>query len=71
MPKAKKMDLTQAKRIYKTWKGHPDMLLEAGQATKVIDQFVELAKQIKVLYEEEKNRDNKQKRKSPHGRLRK
>lgn len=59
MPRAKKMDLTQAKRIYKTWKKHPDMYLEAGQATKVIDQFVELSKQIKKLYEEEKKSDNK------------
>lgn len=61
MPKAKKMDMVQAKRLYKTWKHHPEMLLEAEQATKVIDLYEEAAREYKQLYEEEKNHDKKSK----------
>lgn len=55
MARPKNMTLEQAKRIYKTWKHHPDMIVEAKQATKVIDQYVELVKRMKKLYEKELN----------------
>lgn len=51
--------LTWAKRIYKTWKHHPDMIIEAEQAVDVIEVFIDLSKEIKKLYEEEKEKCQK------------
>lgn len=50
------LSLEQAKRKYKTWKHHPDMIIDAEQATQVIDAYIQLSKEIKKLYEEEKSR---------------
>lgn len=44
------MNLEQAKRIYKTWKHHPDMIIDAEDATNVIDEFVKLAREMKKEY---------------------
>lgn len=46
--------LKYAKRLYKTWKHHPDMIIEAEQAVDVIEVFIDLSKEIKKLYEQEK-----------------
>ena len=54
--------LNHAKRIYRTWKKHPDMIIEADQAVDVIEVFIDLSKEIKKLYEKEKER-NKEKKK--------
>ena len=34
------MTLEQAKRMYKTWKHHPDMIIDGEQATEVIDEYI-------------------------------
>lgn len=47
------MKLEQAKRLYKTWKNHPDLINEE-QVVPVIEAFVRLSKDIKKLYEKEK-----------------
>lgn len=47
------MKLEQAKRLYKTWKNHPDLINEE-QVIPVIEAFVRLSQDIKKLYEKEK-----------------
>ena len=51
--------LKWAKRMYKTWKHHPDMIIEAEQAAEVVEVFIDLSKEIKKLYEEEKEKCQK------------
>ena len=51
--------LNHAKRLYRTWKKHPDMIIEADQAVDVIEVFIDLSKEIKKLYEQEKNKEKK------------
>lgn len=52
------MNLEQAKRLYRTWKKHPD-LINKEQVVPVIDTFVRLSQDIKKLYMEEKNKCQK------------
>lgn len=51
--------LEQAKRIYKTWKHHPDMLVEADQVVEVVEVFVKafdeyISELEDKIYEEKK-----------------
>lgn len=48
------MTLEQAKRMYKTWKRHPDMIIDGEQATEVIDEYIKLLKQLEELYKQNK-----------------
>lgn len=54
--------LKYAKRMYKTWKHHPDMIIEADQAVDVIEVFIDLSKEIKKLYEKEKGKNMEEKK---------
>lgn len=49
------MTLEQAKRLYKTWKIHPD-LINTKQVVPVIEAFVRLSKDMKKLYDKEKKK---------------
>jgi len=49
------MELEQAKRLYRTWKKHPDLINEE-QVIPVIDAFVRLSQDIKKLYDKEKKK---------------
>lgn len=51
------MTLEQAKRLYKTWKMHPD-LINTKQVVPVIEAFVRLSKDMKKLYDKEKKKWN-------------
>ena len=51
------MTLEQAKRLYKTWKMHPD-LINTKQVVPVIEAFVRLSKDMKKLYDKEKEKWN-------------
>lgn len=52
------MKLEQAKRIYKTWKTHPD-LINTKQVIPVVEAFIRLSKDIKELYEKEKKHEKR------------
>ena len=54
--------LKYAKRMYKTWKHHPDMIIEVDQAVDVIEVFIDLSKEIKKLYEKEKEKNTEEKK---------
>ena len=56
--KEEQMKLEQAKRIYKTWKNHPD-LINTEQVIPVIDAYIRLLKKAGDELKKEKARRKK------------